>query len=50
MLARGASAFPFVMFGDADFIIGYNPDAYARLLGMPKEGHAEESAGGGEEG
>jgi glutaredoxin len=49
MLARGASAFPLVQFGDADFIIGYNPDAYARLLGMPKEGQAEESAGGGEE-
>jgi glutaredoxin len=50
MVARGASAFPFVKFGDADFIIGYNPDAYARLLGMPKEGQAGESAGGGEEG
>ena len=49
MLARGASAFPFVKFGDADFIIGYNPDAYARLLGMEKE--AEPGAKeGGEEG
>ena len=25
------------MFGDTDFIIGYNPDAFARLLGLPKE-------------
>ena len=41
MVARGASAFPFVKFGDADFIIGYNPDAYARLLGMSKEAEAE---------
>ncbi len=47
MLARGASAFPFVKFGDTDFIIGYNPDAYARLLGMTGEAGAE-SAGGGE--
>ena len=31
MLARHASAFPFAMIGD-DFIVGYNPDAYARLL------------------
>ena len=46
MLARGASAFPFVKFGDADFIIGYNPDAYARLLGLPKEsGQAPEESG-----
>jgi len=37
MVERGASAFPFVKFGDADFIIGFNPDAFARLLGMPKE-------------
>ena len=22
------------MFGDTDFIIGYNPDAFARLLGL----------------
>ena len=41
MVARGASAFPFVKFGDTDFIIGYNPDAYARLLGMPKDAGAE---------
>ena len=40
MIARGAAAFPFVKFGDADFIIGYNPDAYSRLLGL---------TGGGEE-
>ena len=31
MLARHAGAFPFVQIGD-DFIVGYNPDAYARLL------------------
>jgi glutaredoxin len=49
MVARGASAFPFVKFGDTDFIIGYNPDAYARLLGMSQEVEAE-PAGGGEEG
>ena len=46
MVARGASAFPFVKIGDADFIIGYNPDAYARLLGLPETG----TAGGGQEG
>ena len=49
MLAKGASAFPFVKFGDADFIIGYNPDAYARLLGMPQDA-APEAKEGGEEG
>ena len=48
MVGRGASAFPFVKFGDTDFIIGYNPDAFARLLGLSKEG-AGESAGDGEE-
>ena len=37
MVARGASAFPFVKFGETDFIIGYNPDAFARLLGLPKD-------------
>ena len=37
MLARGASAFPFVKFGDTDFIIGYNPEAFARLLGLAKD-------------
>ena len=31
MLARHAGAFPFAMIGD-DFIVGYNPEAYARLL------------------
>jgi len=46
MIARGASAFPFVKFGGADFIIGYNPDAYSRLLGLTEE----ETAGGGDEG
>jgi glutaredoxin len=48
MVARGASAFPFVKFGDADFIIGYNPDAYARLLGMTKEAVAGSAEGGRE--
>lgn len=48
MVGRGASAFPFVKFGDTDFIIGYNPDAYARLLGMTKE--AEAAPAGGEDG
>jgi glutaredoxin len=38
MEGRGASAFPFVKFGDAEFIIGYNPDAFARLLGLAREG------------
>jgi glutaredoxin len=46
MIARGASAFPFVKFGGADFIIGYNPDAYSRLLGLTEE----DAAGGGDEG
>jgi len=31
MLARHAGAFPFATIGD-DFIVGYNPEAYARLL------------------
>ena len=33
MLARHASAFPFAKIGD-DFIVGYNPEAYARLLDL----------------
>jgi len=33
MLARHAGAFPFAKIGD-DFIVGYNPDAYTRLLGL----------------
>jgi glutaredoxin len=33
MIARGAAAFPFVKIGD-DFIVGYNPDAFTRLLGL----------------
>lgn len=46
MVARGASAFPFVKFGDADFIIGFNPDAFARLLGLSgDEGTADAGAG-----
>jgi len=48
MVHRGASAFPFVRFGDTDFIIGYNPDAFARLLGLPTD--AELDAAKGEEG
>ena len=34
MQARNASAFPFAKIGEADFIVGYNPEAYARLLGL----------------
>ena len=33
MIARGAAAFPFAKIGD-DFIVGYNPEAYARLLSL----------------
>jgi glutaredoxin len=33
MLARGAGAFPYARIGE-DFIVGYNPDAYTRLLGL----------------
>jgi hypothetical protein len=47
MVSRGASAFPFVKFGDTEFIIGYNPDAFARLLGLPRE---EEPAAAAETG
>jgi glutaredoxin len=47
MVGRGASAFPFVKFGDADFIIGYNPDAYTRLLGLPTDAEEEPVEGGG---
>ena len=46
MLRRGASAFPLVMFGDTDFIIGYNPDAFSRLLGL---NDAEAAPAGGRE-
>ena len=31
MLAHNAAAFPFARIGE-DFIVGYNPEAYARLL------------------
>jgi len=41
MAAKNATAFPFAKFGETDFIVGYNPDAYARLLGL------EEDAGKG---
>lgn len=34
MQARNASAFPFAKFGGDEFIVGYNPEAYARLLGL----------------
>jgi len=37
MTTRGAAAFPFVRFGETDFIIGFNPDAFARLLNLPKD-------------
>lgn len=33
MIGRGAAAFPFVKIGD-EFIVGYNPDAFTRLLGI----------------
>jgi glutaredoxin len=46
MVGRGASAFPFVKFGDGDFIIGFNPDAFARLLGLPKDAEQDEAEGG----
>ncbi len=41
MVSRGASAFPFVKFGDTDFIVGFNPDAFARLLGLPRDAELE---------
>lgn len=44
MVGRGASAFPFVKFGDTDFIIGFNPDAFARLLGLPRDADLEAAA------
>ena len=31
MVERGASAFPFVKFGDADFIIGFNPEPFVQF-------------------
>jgi glutaredoxin len=37
MVSRGAAAFPFVKFGETEFIIGFNPDAFARLLGLPRD-------------
>ncbi len=46
MVARGAAAFPFVKIGDADFIIGYNPDAFARLLGLPRDAELAAEEGG----
>ena len=35
MDAAGADGFPFVMIGDK-IIVGYQPDVYARLLGLDK--------------
>ena len=53
MVGRGAAAFPFVRFGDTDFIVGYNPDAFARLLGLPADaelsGEERRRAGEGRE-
>ncbi len=37
MLASNAGAFPFVKIGD-DFIVGYNPDAFTRLLELEPHG------------
>ena len=34
-------------FGDADFIIGYNPDAFARLLGLKDDTEAAAARGWG---
>lgn len=36
MLAKNAHSFPFAKIGD-DFIVGYNPDAYSRLLEIDEE-------------
>jgi glutaredoxin len=36
MLSKNARSFPFAKFDD-DFIVGYNPDAYSRLLGLDGE-------------
>jgi glutaredoxin len=37
MLAQGAAAFPYTRIGE-DFIVGYNPDAFTRLLELePRE-------------
>lgn len=47
MVRRGASAFPFVRFGETDFIIGFNPDAFARLLGLPTDAELAAAAGEG---
>jgi glutaredoxin len=37
MQANNARAFPYAKIGD-DFIVGYNPEAYARLLGLDQAG------------
>lgn len=44
MTARNAYSFPFAKIGE-DFIVGYNPDAYARLLEL--EGSGEGDGRGG---
>jgi glutaredoxin len=36
MLGKNARSFPFVKIGE-DFIVGYNPDAYTRLLGLEEK-------------
>jgi glutaredoxin len=36
MLARNARSFPFAKIGE-DFIVGYNPEAYARLLELEEK-------------
>jgi glutaredoxin len=36
MLAKNARSFPFAKIGE-DFIVGYNPDAYTRLLGLEEK-------------
>ncbi|HZL64399.1 MAG TPA: glutaredoxin domain-containing protein [Thermoleophilia bacterium] len=33
MVAHNAAAFPFARIAE-DFVVGYNPEAYARLLGL----------------
>ena len=43
---RGAAAFPFVKIGD-DFIVGYNPDAFTRLLDSRRARGSEGAAGPG---
>ena len=44
MTARNASSFPFAKIGD-DFIVGYNPDAYTRLLELGESGEDDGRGG-----